>query len=271
VPIPHRLRPLHLATTLLAGVVLAGAMLTGTVLLGPPPAGAAAPTEPTPPRPAAGLAWPVPPPITVLRAFEPPPGPYAAGHRGVDLAVPPRATVRASAAGTVVVAGQVAGRPVVVLAHGAARTDDELRTTYDAVRSSVPLGRRVAQGEVIGTVVRTDHCARWCLHWGLRRGTTYLDPLGRAPVRLLPVGAPVELGGRRAASLTGSADQADPEPAEDVGARSTPAQERTESDGSAAISVAALGTGVAVAALAARRARATRLQAATTHPGGSSP
>ena len=50
----------------------------------------------------------------------------------------------------------------------------------------------VARGSVIGTLQRgSSHCfPRACLHWGLLRGDTYLDPLtlvGAGPVRLLPL------------------------------------------------------------------------------------
>jgi hypothetical protein len=49
----------------------------------------------------------------------------------------------------------------------------------------------VAAGARIGVVEDVlGHCGQLtCLHWGLKQGATYLDPLmllGRAPVRLLP-------------------------------------------------------------------------------------
>ena len=45
--------------------------------------------------------WPLDPRPDVVRPFEPPPHPYAAGHRGVDLAGSPGQAVHASLAGTV--------------------------------------------------------------------------------------------------------------------------------------------------------------------------
>ena len=45
--------------------------------------------------------WPLAPEPEVVRGFEPPPGPWAAGHRGVDLAGHPGQTVRAALPGTV--------------------------------------------------------------------------------------------------------------------------------------------------------------------------
>ena len=57
--------------------------------------------------------------------------------------------------------------------------------------ASVSVGDVVGRGGVIGTLQRaSSHCfPRACLHWGLLRGETYLNPLtlvGAGPVRLLP-------------------------------------------------------------------------------------
>jgi hypothetical protein len=122
----------------------------------------------------------------VTRRFEPPPGPYAAGHRGVDLAGAAGAPVLSAADGVVAFAGMVAGRPVVSVDHRGG-----LRTTYEPVRGVVAAGRAVARGAPLG-VLLPGHAGcpvQACLHWGLRRGDVYLDPLSRlAPprVRLLP-------------------------------------------------------------------------------------
>ena len=119
--------------------------------------------------------WPLDPRPDVVRHFEPPPNPYAAGHRGVDLAGSPGQAVRAALAGTVGFAGSIGGKPVV---------------------ASVERGQVVAAGDVLGRLVVTDsHCfPAACLHWGLIDGDgdarTYLDPLslvGGGPVRLLPL------------------------------------------------------------------------------------
>jgi murein DD-endopeptidase MepM/ murein hydrolase activator NlpD len=126
--------------------------------------------------------------LSVTRRFDPPPDPYAAGHRGVDLGGTPGSPVLAAGDGVVAFAGMVAGRPVVSIDHA-----DGLRTTYEPVDPSVAAGQRVARGSPIGALL-TGHagCPREaCLHWGLRRGATYLDPmlLLRPPrVRLLPMG-----------------------------------------------------------------------------------
>lgn len=123
----------------------------------------------------------------VVRRFDPPDQPWLPGHRGVDLLGTEGTGVAAAMAGRVVFAGTVAGRGVVVVAHG------ELRTTYLPVRPRVPVGRSVAPGEVIGELQRGHAClGGTCLHWGLKRGEEYLDPLGlldAGPVRLLPADA----------------------------------------------------------------------------------
>ena len=136
-----------------------------------------------------GSVRPVPGPV--LRGFDPPAQDWLPGHRGVDLAAPVGSRVRAAASGRVSVAQVIAGRGVVTIVHG------ELRTTYEPVRASVRVGQRVDAGDVIGTV-EAGHCAAGCLHFGLKRGDEYLDPLGGSDVRLLP-GSAVALARRLAA------------------------------------------------------------------------
>lgn len=120
----------------------------------------------------------------VERAFEPPPTPYAAGHRGVDLRAAPGTPVRAAAPGQVVFAGLVAGRGVVVVALGGG-----LRITYQPVRATVAVGTEVTAGQEVGVIQDgMSHCEAGCLHWGLRRGQTYLDPLSLLPPQMLRAG-----------------------------------------------------------------------------------
>jgi hypothetical protein len=144
-----------------------------------PPAAAAGP----------GYAWPVPAPHPVARGFDPPDSDWGAGHRGVDLGASGGTVVRSAAAGSVVFAGLVAGRGVVVVEHARG-----LRTTYEPVLALVRVGAHVEAGDPLGRLTASGgHCLpRACLHWGAIRGGTYLDPLsllGRSPaqVRLLPV------------------------------------------------------------------------------------
>lgn len=131
--------------------------------------------------------WPLQPRPVVVHAFDPPPQPWLAGHRGVDLAASEGQRVLSAGAGEVTYAGTLAGIGVVVVRHG------ELRTTYQPVRAAVDVGDAVAAGDVIGQLESAgSHCSPpVCLHWGLIRGRTYLDPLtlvGAGPVRLLPLG-----------------------------------------------------------------------------------
>lgn len=147
---------------------------------------------------------PVPGPV--VRAFDPPAKTWLPGHRGVDLAAAVGTPVHAAAAGRVTVARVIAGRGVVTVSHG------DLRTTYEPVKASVHAGDEVRAGEVIG-IVQAGHCASGCLHFGLKRGDQYLDPLGgtplgeaAGPVRLLPASAVAlarRLAAERAAALAG--------------------------------------------------------------------
>lgn len=137
------------------------------------------------PAPSRGV-WPLHPRPAVVAGFDPPAVRWGAGHRGADLRGHVGQPVRAALAGRVAFTGRVAGRGVVVVDHGAART------TYEPVLATVRRGQRVATGAVIGRLAGVGgHCApRACLHWGLRRGDTYLDPLtlvdAPQPVRLYP-------------------------------------------------------------------------------------
>lgn len=130
--------------------------------------------------------WPLVPRPAVVHGFDPPDSAWGAGHRGVDLRGSPGQQVRTAKAGTVTFAARLAGRGVVVVSHGATRT------TYEPVSPSVRVGDPVSTGQVIGRLQQgRSHCApRACLHWGLIRGDTYLNPLtlvGAGPVRLLPL------------------------------------------------------------------------------------
>ncbi|WP_329198699.1 MULTISPECIES: M23 family metallopeptidase [unclassified Streptomyces] len=131
---------------------------------------------------------PLPPPLVVARWWDPPPTPYAAGHRGVDLAAPVGARLRAVGPGRVYYAGQVAGRGVLSLT-----LPGGLRTTYEPVRPLVAEGEEVAAGQVVAVLTEGAHCQEPCLHWGLLAGGTYLNPLTLLPrpaPRLLPTSPP---------------------------------------------------------------------------------
>jgi len=149
----------------------------------------------------------VDPPSGVGRRFDPPEEDWGAGHRGVDLLAPEGSRVMSPGPGVVTFTGQVARRGVMVVAH-----PDGLRTSLEPVAASVAVGTVVAAGTPIGVVegagVAGDsggegsggegadsgsgasHCApRSCVHWGVRRGERYIDPLSlldRPPIVLLP-------------------------------------------------------------------------------------
>jgi murein DD-endopeptidase MepM/ murein hydrolase activator NlpD len=110
-----------------------------------------------------------PVPGAILRGFEPPAHPYGPGHRGVALAAPPCAAVRAAIAGQVTFAGEVAGAGWVTVAHGGG-----LDTTYGLLDPRhVTRGAYVAQGEMLGRLAPSaGH-----LHWGARLHGAYIDPL----------------------------------------------------------------------------------------------
>jgi murein DD-endopeptidase MepM/ murein hydrolase activator NlpD len=140
--------------------------------------------------PAGAFRWPLDGAPRVVRRFDPPAQPWLPGHRGVDLTGTPGATVRAAGAGRVRFAGRIAGRPVISVDHAGG-----LRTTYEPVEPVVRIGDEVSPGEPIGrlAVGHPGCAASACLHWGLRRGDVYLDPLallGLGQVRLLPLPQP---------------------------------------------------------------------------------
>ncbi|WP_280374085.1 M23 family metallopeptidase [Nocardia wallacei] len=157
--------------------VLGGLLLP--VLLPAPEADAA---------PGAVFGWPLQPRPPVLRRFDKPPQDWLPGHRGVDLGGSAGQAVLAAGEGVVAFAGEVGGKPVVSVDHPGG-----LRTTYEPVRAAVTLGHRVSRGSVLG-VLEAGHagCDGACLHWGVRRGREYLDPLAlirAVPLRLKPVEA----------------------------------------------------------------------------------
>ncbi|HET6289190.1 MAG TPA: M23 family metallopeptidase [Amycolatopsis sp.] len=155
---PRPLPRLAILATLLA--ILASAAMPGTARSAPTPQGR--------------LSWPVSPAPSVTRYFEPPATPYGPGHRGVDLPAPPGTNVLAAAEGVVMFAGQVAGRGVVSIDH-----EGGLRTTYQPLAPTVTAGDQVYRGQVLGTLA-TGHpgCPEpACLHFGVRKGEEYVDPL----------------------------------------------------------------------------------------------
>ena len=138
----------------------------------------AAPT--TPPSP--DVVAPVPSGIDVVRPFVRPEHDWSAGHRGVDLAADVGAPVVSAVDGVVTFAGTVVDRGVVTVqdAHG-------MRSTVEPVSPVVRTGATVRKGQTIATSM-IGHCSgRPCVHWGVRVGAAYIDPLEllHPPVRIV--------------------------------------------------------------------------------------
>lgn len=101
--------------------------------------------------------------------------PFAAGHRGIDVAAPAGTPVRASAAGVVSFAGNVAGNRSVTVDHGSG-----LLTSYSFLEEiRATKGQAVELGTVIGTSgaghpspARPPH-----VHLSARRADRYFDPI----------------------------------------------------------------------------------------------
>jgi len=116
--------------------------------------------------------WPVGPPVLVVAPFRAPPTPYAAGHRGIDLAAAPGASVVAPASGVVSFAGPVAGREVLSIDHG-----DGVVSSMEPVEAGVVAGDAVRAGEPVAIVSTGGHCDDGCVHLGVRVHGAYVSPL----------------------------------------------------------------------------------------------
>lgn len=146
--------------------------------------GVAAPAAPT------RWAWPVPD-HGVVRGFEAPASPWAAGHRGIDLRADVGAEVRAPDDGVVAFAGRVAGRPVLAIDHAG------VRSTLEPVAASVRAGDAVRRGQVVGELATGGSHRSGVLHLGARvptgDGWSYVSPLlrlgGARRAVLLPLDA----------------------------------------------------------------------------------
>lgn len=119
-----------------------------------------------------GLHPPVDGPI--VRGFAAPPGPFSAGHRGVDFGVAAGTLVVAAERGSIVFAGPVAHDGLfVTLAH-----DGELQTTYSFLSGLlVAAGDDVNRGEPLGLSGEGHPGAGVdALHFGVKVGGRYVDP-----------------------------------------------------------------------------------------------
>ena len=166
-------------------------MVVAAVVLAAPAAAALTPPQPSPspataaaaperrpapvrhvrqPAPEAFL-WPVAAPLVDL--FRPPATPYGRGNRGIDFDTVAGQPVVAAAPGDVLFAGAVGHTMHVVVAHPGG-----LRTGYSFLQHvGVGKGQRIERGQVVGRAGDT-------LHFGVRVGAAYVDPLvflGRHP------------------------------------------------------------------------------------------
>jgi len=120
-----------------------------------------------PPAVAAAGAVQYQPPViaAVADAFRPPSTFAGAGNRGLEYDTANGQAVVASAAGTVVFAGQVGGSNHVTVRHA-----DGLRTSYSQLdRIDVVVGDSVGDRQQLGAAGSN-------FHFGVRVGDTYLDP-----------------------------------------------------------------------------------------------
>jgi murein DD-endopeptidase MepM/ murein hydrolase activator NlpD len=128
-----------------------------------------------PPQPRDGASHAVPLFGELVRIYDAPPDPFAAGHRGVDVAAPTGTPVRASADGVVTFVGTVVDNLTVTVAHGG-----ELLTSYSFLGTAlVRRGDPISRGTVVGTVGRGHPGSSLPphVHLSARRQGFYVDPL----------------------------------------------------------------------------------------------
>jgi murein DD-endopeptidase MepM/ murein hydrolase activator NlpD len=115
-------------------------------------------------------AWPVPPPLQIVRPYQAPATPYSSGHRGIDIAAAPHESVLAPADGVVYFVGFVVDRPVLTLEHG------DFLASFEPVEAHVSVGDAVRAGDVVGQLASGEHCSD-CMHFGVRFRGEYVSPL----------------------------------------------------------------------------------------------
>jgi murein DD-endopeptidase MepM/ murein hydrolase activator NlpD len=147
--------------------MLALALLVGTGVGGSPASSAADPAV----AQLGSWSWPASGAHAIARPYVAPAGPYAPGHRGIDIRAPDGVAVLAPADGVVHFAGFVVDRPVLSIEH-----DDGVLSSYEPVQTTLVVGDHVVRGQVIGTVL-PGHCAAVCLHLGVRVDGEYVNPL----------------------------------------------------------------------------------------------
>ena len=142
------------------------------------------PAAAAPPRPdEARWQWPVEGAREVREPFQAPAHEYGPGHRGLDLAAPVGAAVRAPADGVVAFRGVVVDRPLLTIDHGGG-----IVSTFEPLESDLDPGSVVHAGDEIGAVATGGHSAAGTLHIGVRLDGVYLNPMlmfGEVPRAIL--------------------------------------------------------------------------------------
>lgn len=176
-PLKNRFPPALLGISL-AFLLLPGPAAGTPAAFGPPvPDATSLSTTAAAPLPASlAWGWPLAGRPAVVHGFDPPAKPWLSGHRGVDLAAEQGTAVMAPTDGVVSYSGVVVDREVLTIT-----TDGGLRLSFEPVNSTLRAGDAVSRGQGIGVVAGPTHCDGppdgSCLHWGVRRGEVYLNPL----------------------------------------------------------------------------------------------
>jgi len=182
-PLPYRARvtlSVDLGPRSADGAALGGARsVTFTVHSHPTPAGQPRPSpNQRPAPPSTAWRWPLIGPIT--QKFGETKTQYGF-HQGIDIDGEIGDRVRATRGGRVIVAGtwDACGGLQVHIDHG-----DGFESWYRHLsRIDVKVGDVVAAGAVIGRVGNTGCSLGSHLHFGIRRGTIFVDPLRYLPPR----------------------------------------------------------------------------------------
>ena len=171
--------------------------------------------------PAHAWTWPVTGPV--LQPFSFGGDPYAPGqHRGIDVAAPPGALVRAPAGGTVSFAGMVPrnGRTLTIA------TPDGFSVTLVHLGSSTAArGDPVREGETVGTIGPTgepEHAQSY-VHLGIRVAADehgYVDPAAFLP--------PAPVPNEPAEDATPPPSEPEPEQGDTGSVPESPAEERPD-------------------------------------------
>jgi murein DD-endopeptidase MepM/ murein hydrolase activator NlpD len=90
----------------------------------------------------------------------------------VDLETHDGAPVLAPQDGTVSFVGWVVDRPVITIDHG-----NGLRSSFEPVASELKKGDSVDMGAELGMMDGSSHCSPGCVHWSVRQGDEYINPL----------------------------------------------------------------------------------------------